>query len=100
MCRFAATAEGNTLAYALSALQVCVQHYRETEQGAIEASLMADVMQHFEAVNASVAKAALEVFIQLNRKQRVNISDVFLKFAQSVRFALYVETCCRVSLIA
>lgn len=67
-----------SLAYALNALHVIIQHHREAEHGAIANDLMLVVVQHFESLNASASKAALEVFIQLNRRQKVNINDIFL----------------------
>lgn len=73
-------AEGNTLAYGLSALHICLQHYRETDADkhpvALEQQLMLSLSKQFEAVHTGVSKSTLEVFIQLNRRRKVNVYDI------------------------
>lgn len=73
-------AEGNTLAYGLSALHICLQHYRETDADkhpvALEQQLMLSLSKQFEAVHTGVSKGTLEVFIQLNRRRKVNVYDI------------------------
>ena len=41
------------------------------------------VLRRFDEKGVIVVKAALEVFIQLNRRRAVNINEVFVEYAET-----------------
>jgi hypothetical protein len=81
LCRVCLKVEGNTLSYGLSALHVCVLHFRDSDAdkqpvAALEQEVMQHLAGHFEHVHTGTAKGALELFVQLNRRRKIDVLSV------------------------
>jgi hypothetical protein len=79
LCDVIRTGDGSTLAYALNALHVIVQQHRDIPAGTFDVDLLSHIARHLDTVNANVIKAALELFLQLNRRQKIGLYDLFIK---------------------